>query len=94
MMLEFAAAGPIGQLGPPGDRGDRGPPGEGGTGTTRFNLDDVGFFDLFYDSKSVDTAPAIEHTGKSTFFRDIHVFIDRVKNIARAKGEELVRQNL
>ena len=57
----------------------------------RFNLDDVGFFDPFYDSKTIDTAPAIEHAGKSTFFRDIYVFIDRVKDIARAKGEELLR---
>ena len=90
-MSEFTIASPIGQLGPPKDRRDYRPPGEGGTRTTRFNLDNIGFFDLFYDSKSIDTAPAIEYTGKSTFFRDIYIFIDRVKDIARIKGEELVR---
>ena len=65
-----------------------------GPAKERFNPDDVGFFDPFYDSKSADTGPAIEHAGKSTYFRDIHVFIDRVKDVARAKGEEIIRSNL
>ena len=98
MMAEFRAT-----PGPPGPPGDPGPPGEPGPaavaaasngGTERFNPDDVGYFDPFYESKSADTAPAIEHTGKSTFFRDIHVFIDRVKDVVRAKGDTLLRQNL
>ena len=90
--------GPQGNPGPPGDPGPQGEPGPAGAastgGTERFNPDDVGYFDPFYDSKSVDTAPAIEHAGKSTFFRDIHVFLDRVKDVARAKGDTLLRQNL
>ena len=97
MMREFAAPGPPGPQGNPGPQGDPGPPGvaaSNGDGRERFNSDDVGYFDPFYESKSVDTGAAIEHTGKSTFFRDIHVFIDRIKDVARAKGEELLRQNL
>ena len=93
-MVEFAT---LGDLGPTSDRGPLGLLGEnalGGTGSTRFNLEDIGFFNLFYDSKSVDTALAIEYTGKSTFFRDIYIFINRVKDIAYTKGEELVYQNL
>ena len=88
--------GPQGEQGPPGDRGETGPSGtsSGGDRPDRFNPDDVGYFDPFYEGKSVDTGPAIEHTGKSTFFRDIHVFLDRVKDVARAKGDTLLRQNL
>lgn len=91
MIAEFRTAAPTG---PPGPTGPRGEPGPSGVGSERFNADDVGYFDPFYEGKSVDTAPAIEHTGKSTFFRDIHVFIDRVKDMARAKGDDLLKQNL
>lgn len=92
MMAEFRTGMPAGPPGPPGPQGQPGSAGNGGN--DRFNSDDVGYFDPFYEGKSLDTASAIEHTGKSTFFRDIHVFIDRVKDVARAKGEELLRQNL
>ena len=57
----------------------------------RFNLDNVNYFDSFYESKSVDIVFAIEHIGKSIFFRDIHVFIDRVKNVARVKNDVILR---
>ena len=36
----------------------------------------------------------MEHTGKDTYFRDVTVFIDRITNIARVKGAELLRNNL
>ena len=60
----------------------------------RFNPDDVGYFDPFYDNKSSDTAADVEHSGKATYFRDVYTFIDRIRDVARAKGETLVRQNL
>ena len=59
--------------------------------TKRFNSDDVDYFNLFYKSKFINTALAIEHIDKSTFFRDIHIFVDRVKNVVRAKGDALLR---
>ena len=60
----------------------------------RFNSDNIGFFDSFYESKSINTASAIEHSNKSIFFRDIYIFVNRVKNIAYAKKDILLRQNL
>ena len=36
----------------------------------------------------------MEHAGKDTIFRDVHLFVERVKDIAAVKGDELVRQNL
>ena len=60
-------------------------------GPDRFNLNDIEYFDPFYESKIIDIASTIKHIDKSIFFRDIHVFIDRVKNIARAKSDVLLR---
>lgn len=99
MIIEFRTPESPGSSGNPGSLR---PFGEAGLilaisingGNDRFNLDDVGFFDLFYEGKSVDTAFAIEYIGKSTFFRDIYVFVDRMKDVARAKSDILLRQNL
>ena len=85
-----------GQPGPPGPAGPEGPPGIDAAAASsgkRFSAADIGFFDPFYDGKSVDTAPAMEHSGKDTFFRDVHVFIDRIKDVARTQPE-LLRRNL
>lgn len=72
-----------------------GPLGESNSSnTSRFNPGDIGFFDPFYDNKSIDTGSRIEYTGKETFFRDIIIFINRNKDISRTKGTELVRSNL
>ena len=56
----------------------------------RFNLDNVKFFNSFYESKSIDTTLVIKYTRKSTFFRNIYIFINRVKNIARIKDNKLL----
>ena len=61
---------------------------------TRWNAHDLGFFDSNYDDKTVHTAALIEHTGKDTYFRDIHLFLDRAKQFIPIKGAELVRENL
>ena len=62
--------------------------------SNRWNAADIGFFDPHYDGKTAATAPAIEHAGKDTYFRDVHVFIERVKDMATIKGGESVRTNL
>jgi hypothetical protein len=36
----------------------------------------------------------MEHTGKETSFRDVIVFINRIKNISRTKVTGIVRANL
>ena len=87
-------AGPLGPLGPPGDPGPPGEPNSSYAQSPRFNLGDIGFFDPFYDNKSTDTGPGMEYTGKETFFRDIIVFINRIKDVSRTRGIELVYTNL
>ena len=88
-----------------GERGERGQPGEPGppgldaTGNaaagSRWNAADLGFFDPLYDGKSVASgAPPLEHSGKDSYFRDVHAFVDRAKEMAIIKGGKLVRENL
>ena len=60
----------------------------------RWYAADLGFFDPNYKNKSVTTGEAMEHAGKDTIFRDIHLFIERAKDIAAVRGDKLVRQNL
>ena len=62
--------------------------------TLRFVVSDIGFFNLFYDSKLNDIVIDIKHVGKETYFRDILIFINCIKNVARVKGAELLRNNL
>ena len=92
---------PLGVPGPPGPPGEPGPPGipgqdavNGNGNSNRLQGSDVGFFDPFYNGKSSDTAVGMEHSGKETYFRDVTMFIDRIKDVARVKGVELVRNNL
>ena len=47
----------------------------------RFNLDNIGYFDLFYKSKFVDIIFIIEYIDKSIFFYNIYIFINRIKDI-------------
>lgn len=61
--------------------------------TSRWNANELGFFDPHYDDKTVHSDAPIEHTGKDTYFRDIHLFLDRVKQFVPSKGE-IVRENL
>jgi len=68
--------------------------GGGGPAVIRFNSKDIGFFDSFYNNKSYDTGPIIKYIRKDTYFRDILVFNNRIKDVARVKGIKLVRNNL
>ena len=59
--------------------------------TKRFNSDNVNYFDSFYESKFIDTILIIKHINKSIFFRNSHIFINRVKNVARVKDNILLK---
>ena len=88
--------GPRGERGTAGQQGPQGQAGidaAGGNGVLRWNTSDVGFFDPMYDGKSVSTGSSIEHAGKETYFRDVHLFVERLKEISITKGPDLTRDN-
>ena len=60
----------------------------------RWNLLEIDFFDSMYNDKSVRTSEVMKHAKKNTYFRDVHLFIERVKNIAIIQDGQHVRDNL
>ena len=51
------------------------------------------FFDFMYDNKSIHIDNFIEHVEKEIYFRDMHMFNDRVKNLITIKNNEILRDN-
>ena len=47
-----------------------------------------------YDSKSVNTEQVMKHANKDIYFRDVHLFLDRVKNMTLIHDDQFVRENL
>ena len=64
------------------------------TTPSRWMANDLGFFDPNYDDKTIHTAASIEHAGKDTFFRDVHLFVDRATQLSATKSFKVVRDNL
>ena len=67
---------------------------EADNGIIKWNAGDLDFFDSLYDGKSASNNEVIIYTGKNTYFRDVHFFIERVKNLVTIKDAELMRDNL
>ena len=60
----------------------------------KWNAFELEFFDSLYDEKSSSIDNAIEHSDKDIYFRDVHIFIERIKDIAQIKDEISIRNNL
>ena len=60
----------------------------------RWNAAEIEFFDPLYDEKSAATENAIEHSEKDIYFRNVHVFIEKVKDMTQIKDDILIRNNL
>jgi len=94
LIASLVAAPPAGPPGPPGPQGPQGPQSDStASATSKWNAGDLGFFDPMYNGKSASTGSSLEHASKETYFRDIHLFIERAKDLATIKGA-MVRENL
>ena len=60
----------------------------------RWNVQNVDFFDSYYESKIIVIDDFVSHSNKNTFFKNIHLFVSRVKNITTVKDVKLIRKNL
>ncbi len=47
-----------------------------------------------YNDKFMHIDDLLKHSDKKTYFQDVHLFIERVKNILHIKDANLVRINL
>ncbi len=55
---------------------------------------DLEFFDSTYDGKILTTVESMQHVDKDTYFRNIHLFLNRVKDVTTTKYYDLIRNNL
>ena len=61
---------------------------------SRWNSNEMNFFDSMYDDKLLIIDNSIEHANKNTYFKNIHLFTERIKNMIIIKKAKLTRQNL
>jgi hypothetical protein len=67
--------------------------------TLKFRIDwwitsDIEFFDFMYDNKFTFTKKFIKHVEKNIYFRDVHLFLKRVKDVTKVKDVAQIRKNL
>ena len=62
--------------------------------TSRWNSNEINFFDFMYDDKFSFIDNSIEHANKNTYFKNVHLFTERIKNMIVMKEAKLTRQNL
>ena len=58
------------------------------------NSNNLNFFDFMYNDKFVKNETIIEHIEKETYFRNVYLFFERVRNLALIKNIEIIRENL
>ena len=62
---------------------------------SKWNSIDLDFFNLYYDDKSlINEVNFIVNIEKDTYFRDVHLFIVRTKEMTLTKDEQLIKNNL
>lgn len=60
----------------------------------RWNCDDIGFFDLNHESKLAAIEEALTHSTKNIYYKDVHVFVKRIKKMSIVLKIEQVCRNL
>ncbi len=60
----------------------------------RWNSSDIDFFDSNFERKFAFTSEAVTHVEKNIYYRDVHVFVERVKKMIIVLESETIRKNL
>ena len=60
----------------------------------RWHAGDVDFFDSYYEGKFFFSDSTLKYADKDIIFQNVHVFIDRAKNVTENKEWKIVRNNL
>ena len=60
----------------------------------KWNAQKTNFFDSWYEEKNAIIDNSIEHSNKNTYFRNIHLYIERIKNMTILKDVDVIRANL
>lgn len=62
--------------------------------TTRWNSNNIEFFDFNHDEKSTFIDQAMKHFEKNTYYRNVHIFTKKMKEMTIVLSLELVKRNL
>ena len=57
-------------------------------------MSDIGFFDSNFDEKFMKIEKPIIHIEKNTFYRNVHIFVERVKEMTIVLRFETIKKNL
>jgi GTP:adenosylcobinamide-phosphate guanylyltransferase len=60
----------------------------------RWNFADIDFFDSNFDEKFAFTNEALIHADKNTYYKDVHVFVERIKKMIIVLELDMIRKNL
>ena len=61
---------------------------------TKWNAKKLEFFDLMYDNKSINIEQIMKHANKNIYFWNVHLFLNKVKNMTLIHDDQFVRKNL
>jgi hypothetical protein len=62
--------------------------------TSRWNSEDIEYFDSNYDEQSASIDTVVKQVEKNTYYKNVHMFIERVKEMITVLDVERIRQNL
>ena len=62
--------------------------------SNRWNFGNIEFFDLNFEEKSVATEEPLKHSNKNTYYKDVHVFVKRIKEMTIVLKTKMVKRNL
>ncbi len=54
----------------------------------------IEFFNFMYDNKSVLTEEFMKHAEENIYFKNVYLFLKRMKNVAKMKNAAYIRKNL
>jgi hypothetical protein len=60
----------------------------------RWNSADIDFFDSNFDEKFAFIDEAVIHANKNIYYRDVHVFVERIKKMIIILESEMIKKNL
>ena len=60
----------------------------------KWNAQKTDFFDSWYEEKNAIIDNSIEHSNKNTYFRNVHLYIERIKDMTILKDADVIRANL
>ena len=59
-----------------------------------YNSMNLKFFNSNYDNKLINNDETIEHHKKNTYFKNVHLFVNKIKNMTNSRDSQFIKDNL